>query len=473
MSTKIITTTILLSISVLFSQQLFAELKNDTINDSNTPLHLLSPDYKNPYKMWTKDEIKEILDRVFIYLERETPAVVIDSKTNETITDYRLINNDSRLKKGTFRLTSYEWGVTYSGMLEAAKATGDKRYEQYVGDRMKFLSEISPYFKKIKDSDPNGSIFDPNMRQVIAPHALDDAGAICAASIKYNSVNNIPGLRVLIDNYMNYIMNNEYRLSDGTFARKRPQMNTLWLDDMYMSIPAIVQMGKLTGEQKYYDEAVSQILRFSERMFVKEKGLYMHGWIEGEEHHPAFHWGRANGWALLTLTEVLDVLPENHPGRDKVLAQYKAHVKGITSLQSSEGFWHQLLDRNDSYLETSATAIFVYCIARGINKGWLDVISFAPVAHLGWCAISTKINNNGQVEGTCVGTGMAFDPAFYYYRPINVFAAHGYGPVLLAGSEMTNLINKFHPRMNDSAVQYYTTPQKSNRPIFSVDGQEF
>ena len=156
-----------------------------------------------------------------------------------------------------------------------------------------------------------------------------------------------------------------------------------------------------------------------------------------------------------------------------ILKLYKAHVAGIAACQSGNGFWHQLLDRNDSYLETSATAIYVYCIARGINNGWLDAVSYGPVAQLGWSAISTQINEKGQVENTCVGTGMAFDPAFYYHRPVNVYAAHGYGPVLLAGAEMINLLNKYYPKMNDSAVQFYITKQNALRPIFGVDGQEF
>lgn len=78
-----------------------------------------------------------------------------------------------------------------------------------------------------------------------------------------------------------------------------------------------------------------------------------------------------------------------------------------------------------------------------------------------------------KLKNTCVGTGMAFDPAFYYHRPVNVYAAHGYGPVLLAGAEMINLLNKYYPKMNDSAVQFYTTKQNALRPIFGVDGQEF
>jgi unsaturated rhamnogalacturonyl hydrolase len=146
-------------------------------------------------------------------------------------------------------------------------------------------------------------------------------------------------------------------------------------------------------------------------------------------------------------------LPENYKGRKEVLDQFKAHVKGLAMYQSDKGFWHQLLDRNDSYLETSATAIYAYCIARGINKGWLDPKAFAPMCMLAWNAVTTKINDKGQVEGTCVGTGMAFDPAFYYYRPTNVYAAHGYGPVLLAGAEIISLLNHFSFEMNDSAIQ--------------------
>lgn len=68
---------------------------------------------------------------------------------------------------------------------------------------------------------------------------------------------------------------------------------------------------------------------------------------------------------------------------------------------------------------------------------------------------------------------MAFDPAYYYYRPVNVYAAHGYGPTLLAGSEIIMMLQNFYPRMNDSAVQYYRSQQKAATPIFGVDGKEY
>lgn len=440
------------------------------VNDSNTPLHLLAPDYDTPYKEWSTDEIKESLDRILVYLDKETPMRVVDRESGKEITDYTKMNQNAQLERGDFRLASYEWGVTYSGMLEVARATNDRKYQDYVTKRFRFLSEMATHFSRLAKEY---NVADGQMRQIIEPRALDDAGAMCAAMIKVRRI--LPDLDCsnMINTYIDFIEHKEHRLADGTFARMRPQANALWLDDMYMAIPALAQMGAYSGEKRYYDEAARQINQFAKRMFVKEKGLFMHGWIEGADAHPAFHWGRANGWALLTMTEVLEVLPQDHPERVNILNLYKTHVAGLASYQSGRGFWHQLVDRNDSYLETSATAIFVYCIARGINNGWLDMISYGPVAQLGWSAVATKISDKGQVDGTCVGTGMAFDPAYYYYRPVNVYAAHGYGPVLLAGAEMINLLNKSFPKMNDSAVQYYTTKPNTSKPIFGVDGQEF
>jgi len=220
-----------------------------------------------------------------------------------------------------------------------------------------------------------------------------------------------------------------------------------------MAVPAIAQMGKLTGDKKYYDEATKQVLQFAKRMFNKEKGVYMHGWVEGMEEHPQFHWARANGWAILTKVELLEVLPPDHPDRQKILDLLKAHVRGLTSYQSGDGFWHQLLDRHDSYLETSATAIYAYSLAKAMNNGWIDKLAYTSATLLAWQAVSTKVNDKGQVEGTCVGTGMSFDPAFYYHRPISPYAAHGYGPVLLAGAEIINFLNKNKFEINDSSVQ--------------------
>lgn len=442
-----------------------AQKKKEVINDSNTPLHLLQPDYQVGYGIVSAEDIKKDMDRVLRYLESNTPTRVVDKRNGKVITDYANMDTNAQLERGTFRLASYEWGVTYSAMLAAAEATGDEAYQKYVYDRFKFLSEVAPYFKKVYEKY---GTTDAQMLQILTPHALDDAGAVCAAMMKAQMKDKSLKLQDMIDNYFHFIMYKEHRLADGTFARNRPYHNTLWLDDMFMGIPSVALMGRYASDHndKYYQEAVRQVLQFAERMFVPEKGLFRHGWVEGMKDHPAFHWGRANGWAILTMCEVLDVLPANYPGRDKIINLLQAHVRGLAACQSKDGFWHQLLDRNDSYLESSATALYVYCMAHAINKGWIDAMAYGPVVQLGWHAVSSAINAQGQVEMTCVGTGMGYDPAFYYYRPVNVYAAHGYGPVIWAGAEMLNLLKHQHPRMNDSAVHFYPTEQQTKEPIF-------
>ena len=419
-------------------------------NDVTAPLHLLQPDYPTPYGKPATEEITKVLGRIYDFLNTATPAKIINKKTNEEIKDFTKLSDDAVLAPGDFRLTSYEWGVTYAGMLLAGEATGDQRFTDYTNVRLKLIADLAPYYREQLKANPQANSL---LRSVLAPHALDDVGAVCAAMIKAKRAGLKADLQPLIDNYINYISTKEFRLPDGTLARNRPQPNTIWLDDLFMSVPALAQMGKLTGERKYFDDAVKQVLQFSQRMFNKEKGIYMHGWVQAMTVHPEFHWARANGWGVMTMVELLDVLPKDHPGYQPVLEQLRAHVKGLVAYQDGTGFWHQLLDRNETYLETSATAIYAYAIARAINKGFIDKLAYTPAAILAWNAVATKVNAKGQVEGTCVGTGMGFDPAFYFYRPVNVFAAHGYGPVMLAGAEIILLLKNNTLEINDSALQ--------------------
>jgi unsaturated rhamnogalacturonyl hydrolase len=415
----------------------------------------VAPAYPVPYGRPATEDVTKVLDRVLGYLEGNTPPRLVDRETRQEVTDLSKVAEGAMIERGDFLLVSYEWGVTYSGMLLAAEATGNKAFADYTARRLKFIADLVPHYKEptaTEDRRRRGPL-----HSVVAPASLDDSGAMCAAMIKTQRAG-LAELRPLIDNYIGYISDKQFRFKDGTLARNRPHPDTLWLDDLYMSVPALAQMGKLTGEKRYYDDAVKQIVQFSERMFVKEKGLYMHGWVTKMDPHPVFHWARANGWAIMAMVELLEVLPEDHPGRAAVLAQYRAHVRGLAACQGAKGLWHQLLDRNDSYLETSASAMFVYGIARGINRGWIDPLVYGPMAVLGWNAVTTKVNAQGAVEETCVGTGMGFEPTFYYYRPTSIYAAHGYGPVLLAGAEMIKLLKGLDPVINDGAMQTGARP---------------
>lgn len=425
-------------------------------------LHALEVHYPTPYYAMDAAEVKAVLDRVFDYLDKATPAEVIDQRTGAPITDLSTPDPNAVLKPGDFRLTSYEWGVTYTGMLAAGAATGDRRFTDYTIRRHRLLAGLTKTYLPLVQADREHAA--APIKSFLNPHALDDAGALCQSFIEAKLAGSPVDYTQMIGICGDFVTNKEYRLKDGTLARggpdghggvkMRPLPDTLWLDDMFMGVPTIAWLGKATGDRKHYDDAARQVLQFSKRMFNPRLGIYMHGYVEGLRDHPEMHWARANGWAVMSMVEVLEVLPKDHKDYKAVLQQLRAHIKGLASYQTKEGFWHQLIDRDDTYQETSATAIYAYAIARAVNRGYVDAQAYGPMANLAWNAVASKVLPNGQIEGICVGTGMAFDPAFYAYRPTSVKAAHGYGPTLLAGAEIIAMNRRFKFGMNDSALMY-------------------
>jgi rhamnogalacturonyl hydrolase YesR len=431
-------------LAVCFIQFLILCLINinaQTVSNKSVTSNSLSgqDQYYSPFKIPSPDSIKNIIDRVGNYFISETPFRIINKKNKIEITDFSQPVEDADLDNGDhnlFLLWKYEMGVTYTGLLKASDVTGNKKYSDYVLKCFKFFFDKLPYFQKIDSiyGDKNNSY-----RQILHTSSLDDCGAMGSALIRIYKIDKDPRYIKVIKGFADYISNKQFRLKDGTLARQGPQAKSVWADDTYMSIPFLTQIGSLTGKKKYFDDAVRQVLLFSKYLFKKDKRLFDHGLNIDNKYDPSIYWARANGWVILAINELLDVLPENYKNRNNVINILRMHVQGLTECQGGNGLWHNLLDRNDSFEETSASAMFVYCIAHSINNGWVNK-TFAPVAQVGWDAIAKKINNKGQVEGTCVGTAMVDVPSYYYQREVSKYAAHGYGPVLLAASEMIKLI---------------------------------
>lgn len=415
------------------------------------------------------NDVEAVMHRVLKYVGESTPAVIVDGKSHQELTRYKDINENSRIKQGGYKMVCYEWGVTYSAMLSAWKITGKEEYKDYLDTRLSFLDAVSPYFEKVRKQ---GKRIDPQMNRWLAPHSLDDSGALCAAMIKVMLSQKLGQQGLQLDDHIkrlsDCVLHRQSKLSDGTFCRDFPQRNSVWLDDMFMGIPTMAWMGRYIDDSTYYNKAVEMIRLYRKHSFVEDKQLFRHGWVEAMEPHRFFPWARANGWAILTMCEVLDALPENHPDRAWLLDLYRKHVAGIAACQGTDGFWHQLLDRPDTYEETSATAIFAYCLAHGINEGWINDKAYGPQALLAWNAVASAVNEKGQVEGVCVGTGMGFDPLFYQRRKTDVMAAHGYGPTIWAGAEIIRLLKTHHPKVNDGAVEFYDEEIKTDKAIFHV-----
>ena len=397
---------------------------------------------QRPSRPDPSEGVKAVVERVYNYLNGCTPAALVDGN-GKVIKDYSKIDRNTTYQKGDFGINTYEWGVTYSGMLQLSEVLGDKKYADYVYDRLNVIGKAYPHVKKYCDETG----YSMRLTPLNTPKWLDDCGAMTAAMIKATLADpkRSKDFRALLDNWFIFTMYEEYRMSDGILARHRPVTNSVWLDDMYMGITPIAYRGVLSQRergdltQKYYNEAINQVLLFKKYLWVPEKKIYRHGWIESMGIHPDYHWARANGWAVLTMCDVLDAVPQSTQGWTEVRDLLVALLEGLAPYQSPEGTWHQLLDHNDTYLETSASAMFVYGYAHAINKGWIDKTAFQDIAKSGWAAVARQVNEIGQVENTCVGTGLGWTNTFYANRPGNVYAAHGYGPVLLAGAEMLKL----------------------------------
>jgi rhamnogalacturonyl hydrolase YesR len=313
-----------------------------------------------------------------------------------------------------------------------------------------FIFDHEDYFRE------QAKLFGPQpygLPRLFEFHELDDCGAMGAALIKAYAKKPNPRFRRTIDRIADYISHKQMRMSDGTLARPRPQPVSLWADDFYMSVPFLAQMGHLTGEQKYFDDGARQVIQMSARLQDKNTGLYDHAWFENTPYDPKFYWGRGAGWALLATAELLSVLPEDHPDRQRVLEIFRHGVQGVAGVQSGNGMWHQLLDKTDSYLETSASAMFTGAIARGVNNGWLSPI-YAPVAQTGWQALATHIHDDGEIAGICVNTTAAYDAVYYYNRPTDLGAMQGYGPTLMAGAEFITTLRSFDVQHNLNTFHY-------------------
>jgi len=413
------------------------------------------------YTVPSETEVKAALDRIRDHFVRSTPYRIIDTATGQPITDFSTPVKTAAVdtRAGEFNDWTYSMGVALAAMLQVTEVTGDSTFQDYTFKNFDFIFTHLPYFRRQAEA------FGPQSRgygRLIDMRELDHCGAIGAALIRTNSKKPDPRYREGIDLAATHILTRQLRLPDGTLARPRPMPVALWIDDAYMSIPFLAQMGATTGDTKYFDDAARQVVGMSGRLFNPANGLFDHSWFANMEDDARFYWGRGGGWMMMAMAELLSVMPEAHPDRGKVLEIFRRGARGAAETQSGRGLWHQLLDKTDSYLETSASAMFTFAIARGVNRGWLPV-SYAPIAQTGWRALEARVRPDGRIEGICVGTTAAYDAVYYYNRPTDLGAMQGYGPTLMAGAEVITMLRTFDIRRVNNTF-YYDRKKQQERP---------
>jgi rhamnogalacturonyl hydrolase YesR len=341
----------------------------------------------------------------------------------------------------TFSRESYaDWhygiGATLLSILNLDEETGKGRYKEFVEQYADFVIDNLDYFTwqyyeyhAIRES----------FHRLIRRTMLDDCGAPSFPLLELIIREKSEKYRFLIDTLANFIANNQSRLEDGTLCRPEPLRWTIWADDLFMSVPFMIRMGKITGDSSWYADAVHQVLQFNKYLYDAMKGLYKHGWFSQSGETSEVFWCRANGWMAWAMAEVLLWLPVDYPGYDSMLNIFKMHIESLAKYQDKTGLWHQVLDHPDSYLETSGSAMYVLAMARGVNKGWLDK-KFADTAIRGWEGISERITPDGIVSGICRGTPIGNSVQFYNNRETYDNDPRGLGAVIQAGIEMHKLL---------------------------------
>lgn len=202
-----------------------------------------------------------------------------------------------------------------------------------------------------------------------------------------------------------------------------------WIDDMYMIPMLQVQAFRATQDSKYLDRAALAMCAYLDKL-QEANGLFFHG------TDSKFYWGRGNGWMAAGSAELLRALPKDHPKHARILAGYHKMMAGLLANQDDTGMWRQLIDKPESWPETSGTAMFTFAMVTGVKNGWLDENTYGPAARKAWLALVGYLDENANLREVCIGTNKGFTDQYYNDRQRIVGDLHGQSPVLWTASAL-------------------------------------
>lgn len=338
---------------------------------------------------------------------------------------------------------NYPLGVTMYGLLHTALLIDSQDIQNYIKEHVQLCIDTLEYALWDKEQY-GGATGIHNLLTSI--DSLDDCGSFASMMLEVHKYLGLKDVKTVADYVGDYIFNHQSRLEDGSFYRKEMMHHfhnqTMWADDLYMSVPFLTRYYEFTGDQKYIDDAANQFFGFKKRLFMPEENIMSHVYDFKYDTKTNVPWGRGNGWVVFSMTELLEKLPEGHEKKDDLIEFLNVLCEGYLKLQDEEGMWHQVLNDWESYPETSCTSMFIYAFSRGIRFGWLkNPEKYVKAIYKAWEAISkTSVDSNGNVYGVCRGSEFSFIPDYYKYElGWNLNDTHGTGIVMLAGIEVIRL----------------------------------
>lgn len=336
---------------------------------------------------------------------------------------------------------NYIDGCMITGILERYEITGEARFLDFA-DR--FLSGFVEEDGRIRTYDP-------------AEYSLDNVNPAKNLFTLYDLTGKEKYRKAL--ELVRSQLSTMPRTPEGNFWHKLIYPNQVWLDGIYMALPFYMEYEKRFDAQKDCEDICRQIANVEIRMRDPKTGLYYHGydasrkmyWADPDTGCSPNFWLRAEGWFILGLVDVLEIMKDLPMGAESVHLQHMLLdlAKALSKYQDPSGLWYQLIalpELAGNYLETSGTALISAALLKAVRLGFLPE-SFRAVGEKAFYGIvDHRLTKNADgtpcVTGICLVGGLGGEQhrdgsaAYYLSEPVVQNDAKGVGPLLLAYTEM-------------------------------------
>jgi unsaturated rhamnogalacturonyl hydrolase len=338
---------------------------------------------------------------------------------------------------------TYDQGIVLQGLQSVWLQTADNEYFKYIQRAMDRYVDADGSIRTYKSQD----------------YTLDNILSGRSLLMLYRVLNTEKYYKAT--NLLRKQLSQHPRVPEGGFWHKKRYPNQMWLDGLYMAGPFYAEYATTFHEDADFDDIANQFILMEKYARDPKTGLLYHGWDQSKKERwanpqtglSATFWGRADGWYAMGLVDALDQFPSSHPKRAALLAILNRFAAAITNYQDkSTGVWYQVLDKageKGNYLESSASCMFVYALAKGVREGYLPE-KYLPVAQKAYKGIlkqfiETDASGQVNIKGVCGAVGLGGNPyrdgSYQYYtseRPV-VNETKGVGSFMLASTEIERL----------------------------------
>lgn len=222
-----------------------------------------------------------------------------------------------------------------------------------------------------------------------------------------------------------------------------------WADGLYMVMPVMTKMYRITGDEKYLDKLYEYVLVSDSIMYDPDEALYYRDAKYVYPKHKSANgkkdfWARGDGWVLAGLAKVLKDVPSDWEHRPFFADKYVRMADAVVKLQQPGGYWSRSMmdEAHAPGPETSGTAFFTYGLLWGINNGYLNDARYLEAAKKGWKYLSeTALQPDGSVGYVQPIGEKAIPGQVVDVRSTSNF---GTGAFLLAACEYVRYLERHH-----------------------------